>query len=141
MKVVQTTFGEAQRMARLADKRFGSGVPRGGRVIRVDDRRRYQRIAGFGAAMTDTAAWLLHERLAPPARAEVLRKLYGPRRDPPRVMRVPMGASDFTHDGIPYTYADMPAGRYGSALTTFSVARDDAHVVPLLQEVRAINAA
>ena len=139
VQVVQTSSGEAQRMARLADKRFRSGVPRGGRVIRVDDRRRYQRIAGFGAALTDSAAWLLYNRLSPPARAEVLRKLYGADGIRLGFVRVPMGASDFTHDGIPYTYADMPAGGSDPALTTFSVARDDAHVVPVLREVHAIN--
>ncbi len=139
VKVVQTTSDLSQRLTRLPDKRFASRVRRGSRVISVDDRRRYQRITGFGAAMTDTAAWLLHEQLSPPARLAVLRRLYGAGGIGLRFVRVPMGASDFTHDGIPYSYADVPPGQSDPALTTFSVAHDDAYIVPVLRQVRAID--
>jgi len=139
VEVVQTSADLSQRLTRLPDKRFGSGAMGGGRVIRVDDRKRYQRITGFGAAMTDTAAWLLHDRLSAPARAAVLRRLYGARGIRLGFVRVPIGASDFTHDGIPYTYADLPPGRSDPGLTTFSVAHDDAYIVPVLRQVRAIN--
>ena len=137
--MVQTTADLSQRMTRLADKRFGSHVSRGARVIRVDDRRRYQRITGFGAAMTDSSAWLLHEQLSPPARAAVLRRLYAARGIGLRFARVPMGGSDFTKDGVPYSYADLPPGRSDPALATFSVAHDDAYIVPVLRQVRAIE--
>ena len=139
VKVVQTSADLSQRLARLPDKRFGSRLSRGTRVIRVDDRRRYQRITGFGAAMTDTAAWLLHNRLSAPARADVMRRLYGAPGIRLAFVRVPMGASDFTHDGVPYSYADVPRGLSDPALRTFSVAHDDAYIVPVLRQVRAIN--
>lgn len=103
VRVVQTSSDLSQRLTRLADKRFGSRVKRGSRVIRVDDHRRYQRITGFGAALTDTAAWLLHEQLSAPVRAAVMRRLYGARGIRLGFVRVPMGASDFTHDGIAYS--------------------------------------
>jgi glucosylceramidase len=64
VKVVQTTADLSQRMARLPDKRFAASGSRAGRVIGVDDHRRYQRVTGFGAAMTDTAAWLLQSNRA-----------------------------------------------------------------------------
>ncbi|MEO6715338.1 MAG: glycoside hydrolase family 30 beta sandwich domain-containing protein [Mycobacteriales bacterium] len=139
VRVVQTSADLAQRLTRLPDKRFGSRARPGGRVIRVDDHSRYQRITGFGAALTDTAAWLLHEQLSAPAAAAVLRRLYGARGIRLGYVRVPMGASDFTHDGIPYSYADMPRGLSDPALTTFSVAHDDGYIVPVLRQVRAIN--
>ena len=139
VQVVQTTADLSQRLARLPDKRFGSRARRAGHVIRVDDHRRYQRITGFGAALTDTAAWLLHDGLTPPARAAALRRLYGARGIRLRFVRVPMGGADFTHDGIAYTYADMPPGRSDPELTTFSVAHDDAYIVAVLREVRAID--
>jgi len=139
VKLVQTTSDLSQRLTRLPDKRFGSRVRPGSRVIRVDDRRRYQRITGFGAAMTDTAAWLLHDQLSPRARVAVMRRLYGARGIRLGFVRVPIGASDFTHDGTPYSYADVPPGHSDPALTTFSVAHDDAYIVPVLRQVRAIN--
>ncbi|MEA2155739.1 MAG: glucosylceramidase [Solirubrobacteraceae bacterium] len=139
VKVVQTTADLAQRLTRLPDERFGSRHVRGVQVIRVDDHRRGQRVAGFGAAMTDTAAWLLHDRLAPPERAAVMRRLFGARGIGLSFARVPIGASDFTRDGVPYTYADAPPGQSDPTLSTFSVAHDDADIVPMLQQMRAIN--
>jgi glucosylceramidase len=137
--VLQTSADLSQHLTRLPDKRFASRAARGPRVIRVDARRRYQRIAGFGAAMTDTAAWLLYDQLAPPARAAALRRLYGAGGIRLRFVRIPIGASDFTHDGTPYSYADVAPGSSDPALTTFSVAHDDAYIVPVLRQVRAIN--
>jgi glucosylceramidase len=89
--------------------------------------------------MTDSSAWLLHDRLSPPARDAVMRRLFGARGIRLAFVRVPMGASDFTHDGTPYSYADMPPGQSDPALTTFSVAHDDAYIVPVLRQARAIN--
>ncbi len=137
--VVQTTADLSQRMARLPALHFGSRPPRATRVITVDDRRRYQRVAGFGAAMTDTAAWLLYDQLSPAARAAAMGKLFGPRGIRLGFVRVPMGASDFTRGGTPYTYADVPPGQSDPGLSTFSVAHDDAYIVPALRQMRAIN--
>ena len=139
VKVVQTSADGSQRLTRLPDTRFASRVARGSRVIRVDDRKRYQRIAGFGAALTDSAAWLLNERLSQPARLAVLRRLYGARGIRLKFVRLPMAASDFTRDGVPYSYADLPPGSSDPALSTFSVAHDDAYIVPVLRALRAID--
>jgi glucosylceramidase len=108
-------------------------------VIYVDDHRRYQRVAGFGAAMTDTAAWLLQDQLSPKARLAVMSKLFGAGGIRLGFVRMPIGASDFTHDGTPYSYADMPRGYSDPTLSTFSVAHDDAYIVPALRQMRAIN--
>ena len=137
--VVQTTADLSHRLTRLPDQRFLERAPRAASVIAVDDRRRYQRVAGFGAAMTDSAAWLLYDQLSPAARAAAMGKLFGPRGIRLGFVRVPVGASDFTRDGTPYTYADVPPGQSDPTLSTFSVARDDAYVVPVLRQVREIN--
>lgn len=48
-----------------------------------------------------------------------------------------MGASDFA--ASQYTYDDLPAGATDPRLATFSVARDDRAVVPVLREILSIN--
>lgn len=137
--VVQTTADLSQHLTRLADRSFDARPPPGGDVIGIDARHRYQRITGFGAAMTDTAAWLLQTQLPPAARARVMDDLFGPRGIRLGFVRVPIGASDFTKDGIPYTYDDVPPGQLDPALAQFSIAHDDAYIVPALRRMRTIN--
>ena len=50
-------------------------------------------------------------------------------------LRVPIGASDFTATGTPYTYDDLPAGQTDPSLAHFSIAHDLAYIVPALREV------
>lgn len=137
--VVQTTADLSQRMARQPDLQFAAGVPAGIPVIQVNDRIRYQRMTGFGAAMTDTSAWLLEHGLAPPARDAVMASLFGAGGIRLDFVRVPMGASDFTRDGRPYSYDEMPRGRTDPALRRFSIAHDTAYVLPALRQSLGLN--
>lgn len=45
----------------------------------------------------------------------------------------------FTKDGHPYTYDDMPAGRSDPQLAHFSIAHDQAYILPALRQMLAIN--
>ena len=68
VEVVQTSANLVQHLTRLRDLEF-QAVPSGGApvtgspVIQINDQVRYQRVGGFGAAMTDASAWLLHDEL------------------------------------------------------------------------------
>ena len=139
VEVIQTSETGSQRLTRLRDLTFGTSQPRGVPVINVDDRIRYQRITGFGAAMTDTSAWLLRDGLSSAARAAVLGDLFSVGGIHLNFLRVPMGASDFTKDGRPYSYDDLPPGRTDPRLLHFSMVHDEAYIVPALRQVLAIN--
>lgn len=67
--------------------------------------------------------------------------LFGARGIRLNFVRVPIGASDFTKDGRPYTYDDMPRGRSDPHLTHFSIAHDDAYILPALRQARLSNPA
>src|SRR5262249_54428121 len=54
-------------------------------------------------------------------------------------VRVPVGASDFTHDGVPYSYDDMPAGDSDPTLAHFSIAHDEAYILPALRDLLRLN--
>ena len=75
------------------------------RVIRIASRP-LQRYIGVGGAMTDSSAELIEDQLSPGARRRLLDRLFsgGPRGIGLRFVRVPLGASDFTATGVPYTY-------------------------------------
>jgi glucosylceramidase len=54
-------------------------------------------------------------------------------------VRIPIGASDFSATGVPYTYDDTAAGQTDPTLAQFSIAHDDAYVIPALQQMLAQN--
>jgi glucosylceramidase len=109
------------------------------RAIRVNDRARYQSVLGFGAAMTDSSAWLLWDELPARRRTSVLTDLFASSGIDLNYMRVPIGASDFTADGVPYSYDDMPAGQTDPTLAHFSIAHDEAYILPALRAMLRLN--
>src|SRR4051812_27336762 len=79
-------------------------------TITVDPSRTYQRMAGFGASITDSSAHVL-TGLDAATRDATMNDLFSPSTgDGLAVLRQPMGSSDFV-DGNHYTYDDVPAGQ------------------------------
>lgn len=106
-------------------------------TIEVDDTRIFQSMEGFGAALTESSAWLMM-RLEPARREILLKALFDPREGIGlSYLRVPMGASDFALDS--YTYDDRPRGETDPELRHFSIARDRKTILPILKRAKALN--
>ncbi len=116
-------------------------LPRGVKTLDVDDHIAYQSVIGFGAAMTDTSAWLIHNYLSPGMRKSVLTNLFSASGIGINFTRVPIGASDFTAGGTAYTYDDQPAGQTDPTLADFSVKHDLSYVIPTLAQMMKLNSA
>ena len=138
-EVVQTSADLSQRLTRLPDIEFGSLNVPGQALVRVNAAARYQRVHGFGAAMTDTSAWLIERRTSPSARVALMNELFGAGGIRLNFVRVPMGASDFTRNGRPYTYDDLRPGESDPALRHFSIAHDRAYIIPALRQALATD--
>lgn len=107
-------------------------------VIDVDESTRYQAMLGFGAAVTDAAAYLIQEKMTAEQREALLQDLFGRSSGIGlSFTRVPMGASDFSQRQ--YSYDDMPAGQSDSTLVHFSIDPDRADKLPVLKRALAIN--
>jgi glucosylceramidase len=141
VRVVQTNAELSQRLTRLRDAEFGSRKVRVEQMVSVDPGVRYQTVQGFGAAMTDTSAWLIERKTSASARATLMSRFFGADGIRLNVVRVPIGASDFTRDGRPYTYDDRTAGQTDPGLTHFSIAHDSAYILPALRETRTLDPA
>jgi glucosylceramidase len=106
--------------------------------IVIDATTQYQTITGFGAAMTDSSAWLLHTKMSDLQRRALLTELYGP---PPNLnfnmMRLTIGSSDFSLNV--YTLDDIPFGKSDPQLKHFNIASNLQDVIPMMREVLAIN--
>ncbi|MCW5851925.1 MAG: glycosyl hydrolase [Anaerolineae bacterium] len=118
--------------------RFEPGLSRTPAHIILDVTRIDQAVEGFGAALTDSAAWLLTTYLTPDARERALQTLFSPTGGIGlSYLRVPIGASDFALRH--YTYDDMPPGQRDPELRHFSIAHDEVYILPILRRARAIN--
>jgi len=106
--------------------------------ITLDTSRTFQTITGFGAAMTDSSAWLLDHVLDDDQRFAFLQEMFGP---PPGLnldmTRVSIGASDFSLKQ--YTLDDMPAGQTDPSLAHFNITADLHDLIPVLRETMEIN--
>jgi glucosylceramidase len=141
VQVVQTSSNLSQRLSRLSNLRFGGAPPAGLPTLSVNAGLRYQQITGVGAAMTDTSAWLIYDELDSATRAALMNDLFGRNGIHLGFTLVPMGASDFTQNGQPYSYDDMPPGQTDPQLTHFSIAHDRAYILPALRQMLAVNPA
>jgi glucosylceramidase len=109
-------------------------------TIKVDDTQRFQTIDGFGAAMTEGSAWLLHDQLPAATREEVMSQLFDPNRGIGlSFLRLPLGSSDLSRSH--YSYDDLPEGQTDPELKFFSVSHDDADVFPIMREALKLNPA
>ena len=136
--VVQTSADLQQALTRLPGLRFSSRPVPGGPTITVDSRVRYQSFHGAGGALTDSSAWLIGTRLHPGTRAWLLRHLFGRSGINLNLIRLPIGATDFTAGRAPYSYDDMPAGQTDPTLGHFSIAHDLPYVIPVLRQAIAL---
>jgi glucosylceramidase len=108
-------------------------------TINVNEYQELQQIAGFGAAVTDSSAWLIFNKMSSSQRTTLMQKLFDPNQGIGiSFVRIPMGASDFSLTGS-YSYDDLPSGQTDPNLNSFSINHDLAYILPVLQQAHALN--
>jgi len=139
VQVWLTLGDESKKLQQEPALSWENGASEGGAAIVVDGTKRFQKMEGFGAAMTDSSAWLIMNRLDDNQREQLMRDLFTREGDGIGLsyLRVPMGASDFALQN--YSYNDLPAGETDPDLLYFSIAHDEAYIIPSLQLARDLN--
>ena len=102
-------------------------------VVTLSAGQRYQPMLGFGAACTDASCYLLSTLDALNRRA-FLHETYSPDAMGLNVARSTIGASDYSRSL--YSYDDTPDDL---SLAHFSIAHDEAYILPALRDIRAEN--
>lgn len=140
VSVVLSTNDQTQLMAAQPSVNFTtSTADEGTNTIVVDPTQRYQSIDGFGAAFTDSAAYLLMKVEPSAALSGTLNDLFTRNGDGIGIsfMRIPMGASDIALSV--YSFDDMPIGQTDPTLANFSIAHDQAYILPLIEQAKTLN--
>src|SRR5580693_3616247 len=135
VSVWETTTNQSQLLAPQAGATFQSGSGTASQTITVDPSTTYQTMTGFGASFTDSSAWLVANS---PLRSQIMTKLFDPANGIGLdFLRQPIGASDFSLSL--FSYDDMPAGQSDPTLANFSIAHDQAYILPVLKQALSIN--
>jgi glucosylceramidase len=104
--------------------------------IDVDPTQSFQTILGLGTSLEPTTCFNIHQ-LAPADQDEVIQRLVNPQTGiGMNLMRVCIGTPDFTGDPW-YSYNDLPEGQTDPKLEQFSIEKDKAYILPVLQKTAA----
>jgi glucosylceramidase len=102
-------------------------------IISINPGKRYQEMLGFGAAFTDAACYMFNQ-LPSPAREQLFHELFHPTKMGLNVCRTCMGSSDYSTEVFSYD-----EGEPDPEMKRFSIAHDQAYVLPMLQLARKQN--
>jgi glucosylceramidase len=132
-----TTADQTQKLAPQPMLRL-EGRATGDEAVTIDSSQRFQRMHGFGAAMTDASAELL-SKLPEDKRRAIMAELFGRANTGLGLsfMRLTVGASDFSRTH--YSYDDTPENAPDPELEYFSIAPARQYVLPRVREALAIN--
>ena len=150
VSVYQTTSDLLETFSPRASLHFSAKAAHGepAPLITVDDAQRFQEIDGFGASLTDSAAWLFAKKLQP-GQADAAFKTLFSRKDGIglSILRQPVGSSDLAVTF--YSFDDLcqqgakacttPADQSDPNLDHFSLAHDQEYILPLLKKAISLN--
>jgi glucosylceramidase len=138
VSIVVTTDDRSHKMEPQSPIHLTTGNV-SGKVLYVDETQTFQSIEGFGAAFTDSAAYLLNEVASPKsALTSTMNDLFTRNGNGIGLsfMRTPIGASDLARSH--YSYDDNN-GAADPTLANFSIAHDQADIIPIILRARQLN--
>lgn len=152
VSVYQTTPDLLEALSVRQSLRFGANSANTASLptITVDDAQRFQPIDGFGASLTDSAAWLFAKKL-PSAQTDAAFRMLFTRNGgiALSLLRQPLGSSDLAVTF--YSFDDLcrqsdkacttPSGVTDPELEHFSLAHDQEYILPQLRKAIAFNPA
>jgi glucosylceramidase len=131
--ITQTAKNTADRLTPKGSVPFQSSPFAGVATIVVDQKTKFQTIEGWGAAFTDSTAYVF-SGLPSELQEQVVEAYFGPTTGHAYTLgRLTMGSCDFTHDGS-YSYNDE-ANDFN--LTHFTIEHDKQLIIPLVKRAMA----
>ena len=140
VSIVVTSDDQTKQLSPQSAVNF-SAANGGSNAVYVDETQVYQGIEGFGAATTDSAMYLLNEVAKPNQPAQftaAMNNLFTRQGGGIGIsfLRDPMGASDLARSV--YSFDDNN-GQPDPTLANFSIAHDQADIIPLILQAKQLN--
>jgi glucosylceramidase len=140
VSVVLSTADQQNLLTAQPNVSFTSTLPTGANnIVTVDETQQYQTMDGFGAASTDSAAYLLMDVVPAASQAGVMSDLFTRNGNGIGLsfLRNPMGATDIARSV--YSFDDLSLGQTDYPLSHFTVSHDQSYVIPFLKQAKALN--
>lgn len=108
-------------------------------TIVVDTTTTYQTMDGFGFALTDGSAQVIHQKMSAADQTSLLNELFTANQSGIGIsyLRISIGASDLS-DHV-YSLDDMPSGQTDETLSNFSIDPIRTDLLPVLKAIVALN--
>ena len=136
-----STYDGSQRLAKQQAIEFSqqSASAPDAITIDIDETRTFQTMAGFGAALTESSAWLIGTRLSPEQRDTLMTRLFDEHEGIGlSQMRHGIGATDFSLKS--YTYSDASSEEHTTnAPPPFTIEAERSYVLPLMKQALSLN--
>jgi len=133
-----TTADLRQRISAQPPLAFTNAVGAAQDRIEIEDTTAFQTILGLGSSLEPTTCsnfW----RMTAAEREALMERVVNPERGiGMNLMRLCIGTPDFTGDPW-YSYSDLPPGETDPELKRFSIDRDRAYILPVIQLARRKN--
>lgn len=129
---------ESFELLRSSGVPWSSGFANTGVVFKIGRDKTYQTISGFGAALTDSSAFVLSKLKSenPGLYQFTMNRMFSPRDGAGfSVLRLAIGASDYVATPGYFSYCDEKSPDLGA----FTIARDKEFVIPVLKDALRIQ--
>lgn len=138
VQVYVTKGDKSALLAKQGEISFIETAPPNLVVLKIDTNSTFQKVDGYGAALTGSSAWLMNRKLSPTARLTLLNELFDANEGIGiSYLRLSMGASDFSLSD--FTYNDLPVGQTDFELSQFSLSQDRDDVIPVIKEILKVS--
>ena len=134
--VVQTNPDQSALLTPQAPLTFANGTAASA-AIDINDTIRYQQLEGVGGTFNDSDAYLVMNKLTAAQRTSLMNDLFSPAGIHLSFLRQPMGATDLSLST--YTYDDVAPGTTDPQMKQFSIAHDQAYIIPTIKAALAAN--
>ncbi len=136
VNVVQTNGDQSALLAPQTPLVFTTGTA-AQTAINIDDTIKYQQLEGVGGTFNDSDAYLVMNKLSATQRTDLMNDLFSPSGIHLSFLRQPMGATDLSLST--YTYDDVAPGETDPEMAQFSIAHDQAYIIPTIKAAFAAN--
>jgi glucosylceramidase len=138
VEVWLTTGDQSIKLQQQPSVSFNSGQGNRSYKVTINESIKYQQLAGVGAAITDSSAWMISHYLTSGQRNALMSSLFSPSAGIGiSYVRLPIGASDFVLSQ--YTFDDMPPGQTDPELRFFSIDHDKPYIIPIIRQALSLN--
>ncbi len=137
VQLYETTGTKSKLLQRQTDLETKPYTVSSNVQVDIDVAQHFQEYKGVGATLTHSSAYLLYN-LDESTRMEVLQELFGKDGGLFNLIRLPIGACDYTYTEEFFTCDDMPDGQEDPELAHFNL-ENDAYTIYILKLIKEIN--